>query len=86
MIRRFVNSESFFWWHGYGLTTLWIVASTVGILAKRINIYLHALMFLLIDVSTIFLVGGAFYIYLPKFATYTEWTIVRQLHIFGGNI
>lgn len=84
-IASFVAGADFFWYHGYGLTFLWIVASTIGILAKKINIYLHALLFFVIDVSTVFLVGGAFYRYLPKFASYSEWTLVKQLHIFGGN-
>jgi glucose dehydrogenase len=66
-IVSFVNGSEFFWYHGYGLTFLWIVACTVAILAKKINLYLHALLFFVTDVLTIFLVGGAFYRYLPKF-------------------
>jgi hypothetical protein len=84
-IAQFVNGDGFFWWHGYGLTFLWIVASTVGIVVKKINVYLHALVFFLVDVSTLFLAGGAVYRYLPRFAGYAEWTLVRQLHIFGGK-
>lgn len=53
---------------------------------KRVNIYLHALCFFLIDVSTLFLVGGAIYRYLPRFASAGEWSTVKQVHIFGGII
>jgi len=81
----FFNSPDFFWYHGYGLTTLWILASTFAILFKKVSIYLHAFCFFLIDVSTMLLVGGAFYRYLPKFASWTEWTLVRQMHVFGGK-
>lgn len=84
-IGDFVKGADFFWYHGYGLTLLWVVASTVGILAKKINLYLHAAIFFIVDVSTIFLVGGAFYRYLPKFAQFSEWDLVRKLHVFGGN-
>jgi hypothetical protein len=56
----------------------------VGILAKKINVYLHALIFFVTDVATVFLVGGAFYRYYPKFGSWSEWSLVKQLHIFGG--
>ena len=85
-VSAFVNGKNFFWYHGYGLTFIWIVASVIGILVKKINIYLHAIIFFLVDVSTLFLVGGAFYRYLPKFSGAAEWTLVKQLHIFGGII
>ena len=83
-IVQFVQRPDFFWYHGYGLTTLWVVACTLAILAKRINLYLHAALFFIVDVLTIFLVGGAFYRYIGRFGQWQEWTLVKQLHIFGG--
>ncbi len=83
-IVTFVNGKDFFFYHGYGLTLIWVVASVIGVLMKKVNIYLHALCFFLIDVSTLFLVGGAIYRYLPRFASAGEWSTVKQVHIFGG--
>ena len=68
------------------MTLAWIIGSTIGILFKKINIYLHALIFFIVDVSTLVLVSGAIYRYLPKFSSYAEWSLIRQLHVFGGLI
>lgn len=83
-LTEFYNRPDFFWFHGYGLTTLWILASVFAILFKKISVYLHALCFFIIDVSTMFLIGGAIYRYLPKFASWQSWETIRQVHIFGG--
>lgn len=66
------------------MTTLWVVASTIAILAKKLNLYLHAILFFIIDVTTVFLVGGAAYRYWDKFGQWQQWTLVKQAHIFGG--
>lgn len=67
------------------MTFLWVVACTIAILAKKINLYLHALLFFIIDVTTVLLVGGAAYRYWGRFGQWQEWTLVKQAHIFGGT-
>lgn len=71
-VLSFIQGPDFFWYHGYGLTAIWIVAVTIAILAKKINIYVHALLFWIVDMTTIFLVGGAFYRYLIN-DRFSQW-------------
>lgn len=67
---EFFHSEKFFEYHGLGLSFLWIFACTFGIVLKRVNLYLHALTFFLVDVLTLYFITGAWvrvYPHIDKF-------------------
>lgn len=85
----FFQSKSFWYYHGYGLTISWLGLSFISILLKKLSshryiTYLHAFLYLLTNVATIFLAGGAFYRVYPNLSKFSEWNLLKQLHIAAG--
>jgi hypothetical protein len=67
-VDSFIKGDSFFFYHGVVLASLWIVGSVVAILLRKVSVTLHALLFFVIDaVTAFFIVGGMLRVY-PQFA------------------
>ena len=60
-----LDDEQFWFYHGYGLTFLWIILSTFGIAIRgikgRATKWTHILIFVIIDYITLFLGAGVIY-------------------------
>ena len=84
-VHNFVTSDQFWYYHGFVLTTLWVVVATMGIILKRYNTVLHVLSFAIVDFTTLFFAGAAFYNVYPYFQYFNEWPTIKKGHIIGGN-
>jgi hypothetical protein len=85
-LNEFITSKDFFWYHGVVLGSLWLCGSVIAILARRIAVTIHALLFFLIDATTaFFIVGGMLRVY-PHIATrWDDWGMLKQGHFVGGK-
>ena len=75
----------FFEYHGFVLTACWIIACSVAIFMKRINVYIHAMLFFFIDVTSLYFITGAWLRVYPHIDTFNEWSLIKKGHIIGGN-
>jgi hypothetical protein len=84
-----LNDEQFWFYHGYGLTFLWIVFATFGIairgLKNKYTKWTHILIFVLIDYITLFLGGGVIYKYWGDLlSNFKNWSVLTQIHAILG--
>ena len=85
-VHSFILSDKFWYYHGWVLTGLWVVAATLGIIFKRINLtILHVITFAVVDFTTIFFAGSAFYKLYPYLDGFWDFPTFKQGHIAGGN-
>ena len=80
----FIQSKEFFYYHGLVMSLLWFFASPIGILLRKVSVYLHATVFFLIDVTTAFFIVGALIRVYPYFGYFTSWPLIKQAHISAG--
>ena len=83
-ILDFINSDSFWEYHGLFLSVFWIVGAALGIYIKRKNTELHLLSFAIVDYGTLFFAGAALYRIWPELANFFSWKFIKQMHIGGG--
>jgi hypothetical protein len=88
-ITEFIASKDFWFYHGWGLTTAWLVFSFIGILVKKLfkgnfGLYLHILFLFITNALTYFLAGSAIYRVYPHLSKFAGWTILKQGHVAGG--
>jgi hypothetical protein len=89
-ITEFIASKDFWFFHGWGLTTAWLVFSFLGILVKKllrgnVGLYLHIFLFFINNAATYFLAGSAIYRLYPHLYKFFDWSLLKQGHIVGGN-
>ena len=87
----FLTSKDFWDFHGYGLSFLWLVMSTVAISIRYIKgkptKLIHAALFIIIDYATLYLGAGVIYRYWGKISTsFFKWSLLKQAHAVFGII
>ena len=85
VVQKFINSREFFTYHGFVLSGLWVLLSSLAILLKKVNLKLHVLLFIVIDATTIFFAGAALWRVSSNFPTFSDWTLLKKAHVIGGN-
>jgi len=80
----FLMGPDFFYYHGVVLTLLWFVVCNIGILMRKVSLILHALIFFLVDVTTVLFSVGALCRVYPYLDRFTSWSPIKQGHIVGG--
>lgn len=85
-VTKFIYGDDFWHWHGLVLASAWIIGSVVAILARKVSVYLHALLFFVIDVATaFFIVGGMLRVYPYIPIKWDEWPLIKKGHFIGGT-
>lgn len=89
-ILQFFNSSEFWEVHGTVLTINWFVVAFIAILIKRkfkggFSLFIHTLLFILCNVSTLFVNFGAAYKVYPHLNTFAEWSLLKKGHIVTGK-
>ncbi len=85
-VNSFIRGDQFFEWHGIVLSSCWLLGSVIAILARRVSVQLHAILFFLIDAATAFFIVGAMLRVYPHIQTnFDKWDIVKKSHFIGGN-
>ena len=86
-VNTFIRGDQFFEWHGIVLSSCWLIGSVIAILARRVSVQLHAILFFLIDVATaFFIIGAMIRVYPHMQANFDKWDIVKKSHFIGGNL
>jgi hypothetical protein len=80
----FLMSPDFFYYHGIVLSVLWFVVCNIGILLRKVSVYLHAFVFFFVDVTTVVFTVGAIYRVYPYLDRFASKSIIKQGHIIGG--
>lgn len=84
-IQEFIHSKEFWLYHGFVLSGLWLLASSLGIFLKRFSITLHLLVFFIVNATTIFFAGSALYRVSAGFPNFMEWPLLKKGHVIGGT-
>lgn len=84
-VTQFISSDKFFEYHGLTLTIVWTIACTVAIAAKKLSAQIHGSIFFMIDVTTLYFITGAWVRVYPHIDNFSEWPLLKQLHILGGT-
>ena len=84
------DSSEFWELHGTVLTVNWFVVAFVAILIKKkfqggLSNFIHMLLFILCNVSTLFVNFGAIYKVYPHLNTFAEWSILKKVHTGTGK-
>lgn len=86
-VNTFIRGDQFFEWHGIVLASCWLVGAVIAILARKVSVQLHAILFFLIDAATaFFIVGAMIRVYPHMQERFNEWDIVKKSHFIGGNL
>lgn len=91
-VKHFVSDDQGFWvYHGYGLTFLWLILSTFAICIRSYKgattKWVHVIVFVIIDYTTLFLAGGVIYRYWGRlYSEFSGWSLIQQIHAIGGSI
>lgn len=83
----FIRGDQFFEWHGIVLSSCWLIGSVIAILARRVSVQLHAILFFLIDAATAFFIVGAMLRVYPHIqANFDKWDLLKKGHFIGGGV
>jgi hypothetical protein len=90
-VKSFYETREFWKFHGLGLTVCWLVIAYLSVLIKKrshstLGTYIHAALFFVCDVTTIFLAAGAFYNVYPHLKDIASWPLLKVGHVCGGAL
>lgn len=89
----FTTSSDYWFYHGWGLTILWVVFAFFGLLIRKVlrgqwSKWIHIGVFILVDYTSLFLELTALYRVWPRIAggTFVEWPILKTAHVAFGLV